>query len=207
MEIREKNIYLSRQEITLKPDSMLKVFTKLVIAGVVLLTAAASCEKADYVMGEDGWPVVSNSISEEYFRDVVDGFGWYFVSGYTIDSDGKVTDEQYYKDLIGGSTTDYFFEGNHVTEFWISDAYLASFYRISRFSYDESDNGLIIGKTLQMKITSLKKDKIVAIDYVGQHSDGTKVFVETTWKRMSEEQLEKVREEHPTDFNEFRNKR
>ena len=58
-----------------------------------------------------------------------------------------------------------------------------------------------------MKITSLKKDKIVAIDYVGQHSDGTKVFVETTWKRMSEEQLEKVIAEHPTDFNEFRNKR
>ncbi|MDT3357469.1 MAG: hypothetical protein LIR35_07805 [Bacteroidota bacterium] len=173
----------------------------LLLAGIIGLAVLSSCSKADFVIGKDGWPLASEHISGAVFQKVVDGHGWRFNSAYLIDSDGRLSGEPYYSDKKDQFPVDYLFSGSNVTEYWDLDEYPDGIFRVRKFQYDESVNGILIDGTSDMRISSLKEDFIVAVVHVGNDTDGRKIFIRSTWRRMDEDELEDVKRSHPLNYS------
>jgi len=183
---------------------MAKFFGHLIMAGLISLFTLGACTKADFVIGEDGWPLVSEHISGSVFRSMVNDNGWGFYSAYLIDSEGKLSRDPYY-DGKDDKPADYLFSGSNLTEYFDLDAYPEGIYRVWEYGYDESENGLVVDGKLKMKVYSLKENFMTAIILAGVDSDGRRIFVRSSWYRMDEEELDAVKKSHPINYSRLLN--
>ena len=176
---------------------MARVLT-MILAGICLL----SCTKFD--IDDEQWPISKyGGPSEEAFQKFyVDG-GWRSDITYTI-KDGRVSNENYYSTYIGASSSDYYFGENELTSFFSSDAYPdGPFYRTQSYEYNEIDCSIYADGHKIMTIVDMSKnrDTFEAIELLGVKSDGTKVFGLTKYHLMTDEELNKTRERHQTNWD------
>lgn len=159
-------------------------------------------EMESFYIGADLWPVSNEAISEDYLRQTLDGFGWHWIEGKTI-KDGKVTGENYYQERDGAVTNDYYFHDGIVTSFIAPDFYPVLCYWNQTIRYDDEHNDLWIRETDQLRIVNIDSEHFTAVENVGVKSDGTKVFVLNTWRKMSNAELKHYEETYNRDFSEL----
>ena len=177
------------------------------IIALLCAVSLASCNKEDIyptfsfdANGECYMPDVTNISTEEFESSVV-GYGWKHVITHEIGSDGKCSTKDYYEDLIGGGSSQYYFESSEsLKEYMYVDAFPAHGYHTYAYDYEEgnrvSKNGYLV-----MRIVSLKGDIMKVIDNLGIRADGVKIYGYSTYKRMSSKELTEVQNAYPTDLS------
>lgn len=176
---------------------MTRVLT-MILAGICLL----SCTKFD--IDDEQWPISKyGGPSEEAFQKFYVDRGWRSEITYTI-KNGRVTNENYYSTQVGANSSDYYFGENELTSFFSSDAFPnGPFYRTRSYEYNEEECSIYADGYKIMTIVDMSKnrDSFEAIELLGVKSDGTKVFGLTKYYLMTDEELNKTRERHQTNWD------
>lgn len=173
-----------------------------------LLIVQSSCCKDDdnYVFkfdenGECYYPSVQ-AISTEDFENLVVGFGWRHVSTHEITENGEFLNREYYADLDGGSSSNYFFESNSsVKSYFYADAYPANGFITSTYKYMADVNKVVSNSATKFQILSVDGDEMKAVEYLAVRAGGQKIYGYSTYKRMSAQELEQCQKDYPTDLN------
>lgn len=185
---------------------------KTFILYAVIILFASSCVKNEmeftyeksFAIGNDSWPIITETIFGDKLRQTLEGNGWQWVEGKTI-KDGKVTEEDYYQQIIGSRTVDYYFHDGIVTSYIAPDFYPAMCYWDQSIRYDDEHNDLWIGAE-KLRIVNIDSNHFAAIDNVATKNDGTKVFVLNTWRKMNDAELRHCKETFTQDFSELLDK-
>lgn len=176
----------------------------------LLLFMQSSCSKDDELTfkfdenGECYYPSV-RSISADNFEKNVVGYGWKHVSTRGIDANGECMKGGYYDDLAGAAPHHYLFEsGDALKMFYGSMALHKSGFTTYTYSYKPESNRVVVGSDAKMQILSVEGDLLKVVEYMAVLSGGTKVYGYSTYKRMTDSELEEIRRYYSVDFDNFR---
>ncbi len=161
----------------------------------------SACSDDDFLFDENGVCYSKNvqHITAEQFKNIVEGYGWSEVSTHEIYSNGKMEKKEYWSDMIGGSSrTMEVLKDGKLKEYY-SFMPGASGYVLRDYSFDEESNRLYI-QNRYIQVLSASKTQFTVIQEYGVRSDGSKVYVYSVFKRMTDEQLKYYHDKYTTDL-------
>lgn len=172
------------------------------------LVVCSSCGNDDefptFKFDGDGtcyYPSVS-AISKKSFGETVVGYGWKHVSTYEIGENGECFKQEYYADLIGAGPCYYYFESETSLKTYLYvDAYPANAFMTSAYEYMDANRVVANNQYAILQIVSVDKDILKAVEYLGVHGDGTKVYGYVTYKRMTEQELKECQKNYHVDLS------
>lgn len=172
-----------------------------------LLVAHASCNDDEELLfkfdanGECYYPSVS-TLSQERFKESVVGFGWKHINTYEIGIDGECLKREYYADIVGSAPCYYYFESPTLLKTYMyMNAFPAGGFRTDAYEYTDANRVVTSGQHAVLQIISVDKGLMKAVEYLGVLAGGTKVYGYATYQRMTEQELEECRKNHPIDFS------
>lgn len=176
----------------------------------LLLFMQSSCSKDDELTfkfdenGECYYPSVRSITIGSFEKNVV-GYGWKYVSTREIDANGECMKGGYYDDLIGAGPHHYFFESGDVLKmYYTSSVHNRSGFATYTYSYKPENNRVVVGLDGKMQILSVEGDLLKVVEYMAVLSGGKKVYGYSTYKRMTDSELEEFQEYYSVDFDNLR---
>lgn len=178
------------------------------VLGILLaLVVCSSCGDDDefptFKFDGDGtcyYPSVS-AISKESFGEAVVGCGWKHVSTYEIGENGECLKQEYYADLVGAGPHHHYFESpTSLKTYMYVDAYPVKGFSTSAYEYMDANRVVANNQHAILQIISVDKDILKAVEYLGVHADGKKVYGYVTYKRMTEQELKDCQKSYPVDL-------
>lgn len=176
-----------------------------------------------YTMDGDGCCILENAdkYTEEEIRKEVVGYGWKVVGTYEVQKDGRLSRQDYWKDMIGGGPTDYWFETekqmvcfyrNYDTtqkynkKEWSYDANRGFVWRDSKYSNQTPDEKY-------MQVINIYTHDSNAYMYTMQRiavqaTEGNKltpVFAMVVYQRMTDSELKKMKTDAQYDADKDNN--
>lgn len=154
-----------------------------------------------YEFDKDGHCFGVTSIGKENMEKTLVGYGWKCYDTWEINADGTRQKQSYWKDRIGGSPTQYYFNADGTArEYFNSDAYPdGRLYRETQWKWIEDDSHgrddnkrIVFGNYADdyLQITGWSKYAFCAIQYLGVRSDGYKVYGVSLYQRMTDKELD-----------------
>lgn len=155
---------------------------------------------ARFIMDKDGhWLGKTTQGKEDMMKTLV-GYGWQCYDTWEINPDGRRQKQSYWKDLIGVSPVQYYFNLNGtVRKYFISDAFSngGHVYRDETWEYKDYDaikrstERIIFGNNEDdyLQVIGWSRDVFCAIQYLGVRSQGQKVYGVSLYRRMTDKQL------------------
>ena len=171
-----------------------------------------------YTVDDEGCCVLKGSkpIAAEEIQSKVEGYGWECIATYEVLANGKLSQEEYWKDRDGGGPTHFWFEtSEQAFRYFFSDALPAFCFRRVSWSYD-ADNGFILlgdnkltTENRYMQILKLDESDSKTLMYAMQKSgvrsgggNGYKsVYGMYVYERMTETDLEMMRKSYTYDLD------
>ena len=185
---------------------------RLRIATMLLLAAGllASCDK-DNPLGEynsSGEFVVNDReiVSADEFSRYALGYGWREAETYEIKDDGTAMEQPYWEGRVGGGPEFYEFGEGKATRFVYLDAYPADAHFDYTMQYDETTGRVYFDGREAFTVLNVSSQKIWIVKPGGvRGGDNKKIYLYIVLQRLSDEQLQKVRETYTTTKEELDN--
>ncbi len=132
------------------------------------------------------------------FNNIVVGHGWKETRSYRILDHGRLDSVDYWKNREGGAPEYHEFKTDKVITYYWDSSLPALTHRERQYSYDESENiitfdGFTAMRVIHWKTNELKVVKRAGVTYDDKKKELKNVFLYVTLKRMTPEELEKVR--------------
>ncbi|MCD8292907.1 MAG: hypothetical protein LUC23_04000 [Prevotellaceae bacterium] len=171
---------------------------------LLLLPMLWACDNKDesfalFQFNEDGscyYPSMK-SISKSRFNKYVVGHGWYCESTNQIASDGSLVEEAYYDARSESTPHHYNFEdSSHLTVFYCTDGGTSCGFSTYEYSYEAGTNLV----TPDFQLLSVSSDRITALECLEITSGRGKAYVYTSYRRMTNTELEECEETYAIDF-------
>ncbi|MGI6242382.1 MAG: hypothetical protein ACOYJK_02410 [Prevotella sp.] len=160
-------------------------------------------------LSADGVPSFLNPtrMTRELFNENIVGRGWYYESSHEIKPDGTIMMTDFYQDMIGISPSHYYFDADSLTVFRYHDSqgYVnggLGFVRYA-YTYNEADQGIYVQgrRVLQLNPVGEKGYKYLrTVRWSAMRSDGTQVYTLDIFRRMTDKELEKIRQTYSANF-------
>lgn len=171
-----------------------------------------------YTIDDEGCCVLkgAESITNDDVQSKVVNYGWESIATYEVQANGKLSKEEYWKDMIGGGPTHYWFESSQqLVQYFYSDALPAFCFNRVSWSYDATKGFILCGNNkLAMgnrykQILKLEesdgKTLMYTIQEIGMRSDGEDgykpVYAMIVYKRMTDYELKKMKESYNYDLD------
>ena len=171
-----------------------------------------------YTVDDEGCCVLKGRkpIAAEEIQSKVEGYGWECIATYEVLANGKLSQEEYWKDRDGGGPTHFWFEtSEQAFSYFFSDALPASCFRRMSWSYDADKGFILFGSneltTEDRYMQILKLDEsdgktlMYAMRKSGVRSGGgngyKSVYCMFIYERMSETDLEMMRKSYTYDWD------
>ena len=140
----------------------------------------------------------AKTITHAEFLKYAEGNGWEHVSTYEINKDGSVKETDYYTDLDGAVTSDYYFGKKELSYRFVSFPE-GVVYKNIPYIYHEEGNRLGWNNRLddtfftQFQILAIDENEFKAVEYLAFRAgeNGGPVYGLATYAKMNEEQREK----------------
>ena len=204
----------------------------LTIACSILL---GSCEKAEglsvenckldmslfsqtYTIDDEGCCVLKGAkpITSGEVQSEVVNYGWESIATYEVQSNGKLSQEEYWKDRFGGSPTNYWFESSQqLVQYFYMDSKPAFCFRHVSWSYDAAKGFILSGNdklaTADRYEQILKlgesngRTLMYTMSKIAITSDGNNgnkpVYAMIVYKRLTDYELKKMKESYNYDLD------
>ncbi len=181
------------------PMKNLNVFALFLM--VFAMSALTACSE-----DEDLNIPIPQQMTAEYVMATLNGKGWQHVESHEIKSNGTVERQDYWTGMIGASPSQYAFSNDTVTTFSYIDAYPISGYRSKKYMYNEATNQLMADGSEMFKIISLSENELKLIKYQAIDGSGKKIYVYSTYRAMSGNELAECIKNHPYDLDSLNEK-
>lgn len=176
-----------------------------------------------YTMDGDGCCILesTNKYTEEEIRKEVVGYGWKVVGTYEVQKDGRLSRQDYWKDMIGGGPTDYWFETESRLVGFHNHSDTAQKYNKTEWYYDAKRGFVWRGSKYSNQTPDEKYMQVINIYASGsdaymytmqriavQVTDGNKltpVFAMVVYKRMTDSELKKMKTDAQYDADKDNN--
>jgi hypothetical protein len=205
--------------------NMTKNLNLLILAVALLITA---CDKQDaegnlsqglpfptnYQVSSEIWSTKipeKDAISLTTFKEKILGYGWKETETYELNDDGTYdNNREYWREVLGGGPSRYFFKDDKVVMFSYVDAIAALGYYNLSFQYNEEDNRLYINNNPLFTILTIGEKEITAVKMAGLQDDyqslGKMKYVYHFVKlsRMTEMELQETRQRYYKDLSNWK---
>lgn len=193
-----------------------KVIAMLLVATVGLLT---SCSKDDDTKDPVICPVVlpdDNDIIERdptpvslaLFNQYTIGYGWCEAETHEMNNDGTYQKQNYWEDMDGGGPERYEFSEGVVTCYIYVDALPADGFYKRSLRYDETTGEVFFDENKVFTVLSANEQEIRVVKLGGLRGDNhggmKQIFLYVVLRRMTDEQLQEIRDIYTTNLDEIR---
>lgn len=173
---------------------------------MILLAAGllASCSEEDNPVGKfngSGELIVDirQPVSTEDFNRCAVGYGWREAETHEIMNDGTVATKDYWEGMIGGGPSSYEFGDGKATLFVYMDAYPADVHLDYTMQYDETTGKVYFDDKEAFTVLAVSPEEIRIVKWAGvRGGDNTKIYLYIVLQRLTDEQLQKVKEIYTT---------
>lgn len=171
-----------------------------------------------YTVDDEGCCVLKGAKPVPYdeVQSKVVGYGWKSIATFEVQANGKLSRVDYYKDLIGGAPTHYWFESSkQMVRYYYVDALPADGFSRVSWSYDATKGFFLFGdgkspiEDRYEQILKLDESNGKTLMYTmskyGVKSDGKggyePFYAMVVYRRMTDDELKKTQETYTYDFS------
>ena len=126
-----------------------------------------------YTIDDEGCCVLKGAkpITRGEVQSKVLNYGWKSIATYEVLANGKLSKEEFWKDMVGGSPTHYWFESSQqLVQYFYMDAKPAFCFRNVSWSYDATKGFILCGNDKSATVDQYKQIlKLVESDGCGEH--------------------------------------
>lgn len=183
-----------------------KQYLSILLLSFLGMVGFSACSDDDFLFDENGVCYSKNvqHITAAQFQHIVEGYGWQEVSTHEIYSNGKMEKKDYWSYMVGGSSrTMEVLKDGKLKEYY-SFMPGQSGYHLRSYFFDEESNRLHIQNnfsTRYIQVLSAGKTQFTVIQEYGICSDGSKVYVYSVYRRMTDEQLQHYHDRYTTNLD------
>lgn len=143
------------------------------------------------------------AVTAEQFMRYTSGKGWQHVESHEVKANGDIDKRDYWKSHAGAKPELYAFSGDTVTTYVCGGAYPINGYRARRYAYNCRDNSLTAGGTEVFRVLSVSDTELKIVKYEAMRGDGKKIYVCSTYRPMTRQELDSCRAKHRYDLDTF----
>lgn len=172
-----------------------------------------------YTVDDEGCCVLKGTkpVPGDEVQSKVVGYGWKSIATYEVQANGKLSQVDYYEDLIGAAPTHYWFASSRqLVKYYYVDVYpSAGFFRES-WSYDATKGFILTGdemlsiKERYLQVLKLDESNGKTLMYtmtkLGVRGNGKgdyePIYGMVVYRQMTDDELKKAQETYTHDFSE-----
>lgn len=143
------------------------------------------------------------AVTAEQFMRYTSGKGWQHVESHEVKANGDIDKRDYRKSHAGAKPELYAFSGDTVTTYVCGGAYPINGYRARRYAYNCRDNSLTADGTEVFRVLSVSDTELKIVKYEAMRGDGKKIYVCSTYRPMTRQELDSCRAKHRYDLDTF----
>lgn len=192
----KNKLYLQLLSKYLKPMGKSTLWTIVwTLLTVCFLTACS--EDGELVMP------VPKDLSEQYVRNCLNGKGWMHVSSHELKDNLQLDKDDYWQGHIAIGPQQYFFKGDSITTFVTSDGLGIKGYTTDTYQYQRKTHQLNGKDAEYFKLIDVNENELKMLKYQAFNGNGRKIYVYSIYRRMTDAELQSVRQEHPYNLRTY----
>lgn len=164
---------------------------KIIIAAMFVIVLSACGEEDDRVVP---MPV---DVAEARFDSCVSGKGWVLVSSHEVKPNGTLAKEDYWAAPDAGKPQQYFFSGDTLTTFLVTEVFKSDVYKENRYTYDRAAHRVKTRSGEVFKLISVTPDELCVLQYKGFSGNGARIYIYSVYRPMTAVELDECRKAHP----------
>lgn len=171
-----------------------------------------------YTIDDEGCCVLKGAkpITRGEVQSKVLNYGWKSIATYEVLANGKLSKEEFWKDMVGGSPTHYWFESSQqLVQYFYMDAKPAFCFRNVSWSYNATKGFILCGNDKSATVDQYKqilklvesdgRTLMYTIQKIATISDGDNgykpVYAMIVYKRLTDDELKKMQESYNYDLD------